>query len=123
MLAEVMHTPARSPRVAAPVTRSFFVPLPPTVPEGTTYLGYHIESKTWGRDEKTLAAAVDEWLARGTDSELTVQAEHYSPCSDACRLAGHHGAMGHTAECEGGSLIYRSVYDPVRQTWGPWKVD
>lgn len=116
--------PAPAIRVESPVTRIIRVPVPPAMPEGAVLYRYYIESRAhFGRTEKDLGRAVDEWLARGTDSTLTIEAEHYTPCSDACRLAMYNGEVEHDHGCEGGSLIFRSVYDPTRQTWGPWKVD
>ena len=124
MLAEVIHTMPPIGRNAAPVTRSFFVPAPPATPTGTTFIGYHVEGPRYQSiGAKDLGRAVDAWLEHGTNATLSVEAEHYTPCTDACCLALHRGAMEHHLNCPGGSTIYRSTYDAVRQVWGAWKVD
>ena len=125
MLAEVMTQTNRcTPRQAAPVIRSFFVPLPPSVPHGTTFIGYHVEGPRYQSiGAKDLSLSVDAWLEHGTNATLSVEAEHYTPCLPECRAQLASGGCTCLPNCSGGSTIYRSTYDAVRQVWGAWKVD
>lgn len=125
MLAEVTHqTASYTPRQAAPVIRSFFVPLPPASPSGTTFIGYHVEGPRYQSvNAKDLGRAVDAWLEHGTNAVLSVEAEHYTPCLPECREQLVRGGCACLPNCSGGSTIYRSTYDAVRQVWGAWKVD
>lgn len=123
MLAEVMHqTPARSPRVAAPVTRSFLVPAPPAPPEGAEPDSFHVARGNDGRDAKTLADAVDAWLEWGTKSDLIAFSSRYVECIQPCRAKWCRGANECLPECNGGTWSWKSVYNADRQQWGPWKV-
>lgn len=114
---------ATLPRPAdKPVRRTLNFPLPPVPPEGAVFWEYRIDTplRHTGCAAPDLERAVAEYLARGTDSTLSVRVSKYIPCTAECQA--FHGDK-HDEEAKCGDWISVSVFNPHSETWGPWKAE
>lgn len=89
--------------VEEPIRVVLTVPPPPAPPAGAKFWEYRIGNR-YDYAAETLAAAVELWLAEGTDCTLSARAENFLGADE-------------------GSLLYCCEFDYDAQAWGAWALE